>query len=261
MPLSRRIPATILFLLTFAPPAFCADRAVPTPVVPAAQPVALLTRADAWFAAATVVGVAASAWGDGWAWRGSQGPRSRATRDLAHFAQRLGDPLVVGTALLAGMAAGRITGRPGCSSASSRVAGATLGAAVLCVGLKLAVGRARPAAAPGDPGDFRPFGRLDAAFPSGHTTVAFAAASAIDAETRARWVPWIVYPVAAAVGWARVSENHHWLSDVTAGAALGFWAGRKVDQIERGQVRLFDRAHFQVRGSSRDFQVGLQARF
>lgn len=66
--------------------------------------------------------------------------------------------------------------------------------------LKLAVGRARPASAPGDPGDFRPFGRLDASFPSVHTTVAFAAASAIHSEARARWVPWVVYPAAAAVG-------------------------------------------------------------
>ena len=251
----------VLLLLASVSPAFAEGAAAPAFAVQVVEPVALFSRADAWFAAATAAGVAVSAFGDGWAWRESRGERSPETRGLARFTQRLGDPIAVGPALLAGYVAGRLAGLPGLSAASVRVAGATLGAAVLCQGVKFAVGRARPDAAPGDPDEFRPFSRLDASFPSGHTTVAFAAASAIDAESRARWVPWVVYPAAAAVGWARVSENHHWLSDVTAGAALGFWAGRKADQIERGQVRVFERARLLVRGSPRKFQVGFQTRF
>ena len=251
----------VLLLLASALPAFAEGAAAPAPAVPVAEPVAMLSRGDGWFAAATVVGVAVSAFGDGWAWRESQRPRSPEIRGLARSAQRLGDPIVVGPALLAGYVTGRLAGLPGLSAATVRVAGATLGAAVLCQGVKLAVGRARPDAAPGDPDEFRPFSRLDASFPSGHTTVAFAAASAIDAESRARWVPWVAYPAAAAVGWARVSENHHWLSDVTAGAALGFWAGRKADQIERGRVRILGRARFLARGSPRDFRLGFETRF
>jgi membrane-associated phospholipid phosphatase len=225
------------------------------------EPASLFSPEDGWFAAATAVGVAASAFGDAWTWRESHGLRSPETRGLARFTQRLGDPRIVGPALLASYVTGRITGLPGFSAASARVAGATFSAAVLCEGLKLAVGRARPNVAPGDPDEFRPFGRLDASFPSGHTTIAFAAAAAIDAESQARWVPWVVYPAAAAVGWARVREDQHWLSDVAAGAALGYWTGRKVDQIERGQVRIFDRARFLVRGSPRSFRVGFKARF
>jgi membrane-associated phospholipid phosphatase len=245
----------------FALPAVCEGDAAPAPPVPVEKPGALFSGGDGWFAAAAAVGVAVSAFGDGWAWRESQGPSRPETRVLAHCAQRLGDPLVLGPALLAGYVTGHLADRPDFSAASARVAGATLGGAVLCEGLKLAVGRARPDAAPGDPDEFRPFGRLDASFPSGHTTVAFAAASAIDAESRARWVPWVVYPAAAAVGWARVREDQHWLSDVTAGAVLGFWTGRKVDRIERGQVRVFGRTHFLLRGSPRDFRAGLEARF
>ena len=63
------------------------------------------------------------------------------------------------------------------------------------------------------------------------------------------------------MGWARVHENEHWLSDVTAGAALGIWAGRKMDRIESGKVRLFDHASFLVKGSRRSFRVGFKARF
>jgi len=221
----------------------------------------LFTRSDGWFAAASATGVAAAALGDGWAWRASQGSLGPQTRGLARFAEQLGNPLVVGPALLASYATGRIAGLPGLSAASARVAGATLGAAVIGEGLKLAVGRARPASAPGDPGDFRPFGRLDASFPSVHTTVAFAAASAIHSEARARWVPWVVYPAAGVVGWSRVHDGQHWLSDVAAGAALGFWAGRTLDRIERGQVRLLDRARFLVRGSRRSVRLGFQTRF
>jgi membrane-associated phospholipid phosphatase len=250
-----------LLLLVSVSPALADDAVAPAPAVPVTLPAPALSAADGWFAAATAVGVAASAFGDTWAERQSQGMRSLETRGLARFTQRLGDPRIVGPALLAGYVTGRLTGLPNFSAASARVAGATLGAVVLCEGLKLAVGRARPDLAPGDPDEFRPFGRLDSSFPSGHTTVAFAAAAAIDEESQARWVPWVVYPVAAGVGLARVHENQHWLSDVTAGAALGFWAGRKVDQVERGKVRLFDRAHFLFKGSPRNFRLGFKTRF
>jgi membrane-associated phospholipid phosphatase len=261
---SRRIPWVGLFLLATVFPAWAGEAASsrpPAAPILAAEPAPLITSGDAWFAAATAIGVTASSLGDDWARRESQKLQSPETRGVARFTQRLGDPRIVGPALLAGYVTGRITGLPDFSAATARVAGATFCAAALCEGLKLAVGRARPDIAPGDPGPFRPFGRLDGSFPSGHTTVAFAAAAAIDAESRARWVPWVVYPVATAVGWARVHEDRHWLSDVTAGAALGFWAGGKVDRIERGQVRFFDRATFLLRGSPRNFRVGFKTRF
>jgi membrane-associated phospholipid phosphatase len=227
-----------------------------TPLTSTADPLAVglfdgATAADVDFSAST-----ASRTG-----RGPQGTLPLQTRGLARFTQRLGDPRIVGPALLASYVTGRITGLPNFSAASARVAGATFSAAVLCEGLKFAVGRARPDAAPGVPGEPGSFGQHDAAFPSGPTSIAFAAASAIAAETPARWVRWIVYPVAAAAGLAQLHENGSGLSGVAAGAALGYWTGRKVDQIERGQVRIFDRARFLVRGSPRNFRVGFKARF
>jgi membrane-associated phospholipid phosphatase len=259
---SRCISWVALLLLASAIPAFAGGFVVvPPPGASAAGPASLFSPDDGWFAAATTVGVAASTFGDDWAWRQSQKPRSPEIRGLARFTQRLGDPRIVGPALLASYFTGRITGLPNFSAASARIAGASFCAAVFCEGLKLAVGRARPNDAPGDPDDIRPFRRLDASFPSGHTTIAFAAAAAIDEESAARWVPWVVYPAASAVGWARVSENHHWLSDVVAGAALGYWTGRKVDRIERGHSGIFDRASFLASGSRRNFRVGFKTRF
>jgi membrane-associated phospholipid phosphatase len=56
------------------------------------------------------------------------------------------------------------------------------------------------------------------AFPSGHTTVAFATATAL-AILWPRWWP-LFYFLAALVGAQRLLENAHWLSDVVGAAGL-----------------------------------------
>jgi membrane-associated phospholipid phosphatase len=73
-----------------------------------------------------------------------------------------------------------------------------------------------------------------ASFPSGHTLVGFAAASAVTAET-SRWWPdsrWYIGPVmyggATLIGLSRMYNNKHWASDVMMGAAIGTFAGTKV---------------------------------
>ncbi len=235
-----------------------ADPAAPPTPGAAREP--FFDRADALYMAASAAGVAATAVGDRWAWRQSQDDPGSALHRVSRFAERLGDPTYVGPALVASYLAGRVGRLPNLSAPSARVAGAALGASVLCEGLKLAVGRARPGRVEEDPLRFQPFNVHDASFPSGHTTFAFAAAAAIDQETDRRWVPWVVYPAAATVGWARVHENRHWLSDVAAGAALGFWAGRKIDRLER-QRGLFERAHFLATGSRRNFRLGFKTTF
>ena len=105
--------------------------------------------------------------------------------------------------------------------------------------LKATLGRARPHVAGHDnPHTFRFLkgftGDDYQAFPSGHTTTAFAVASAVTAET-SEWWPrstWIVGPVlyggAALVGLSRMYEDKHWASDVVTGAAIGVFAGLKT---------------------------------
>jgi hypothetical protein len=256
----------VVFLLACAMPAFCEgiapavyahsgeDRAIQ--LTPSARLFALGP-----FDVATATEANASASAVGRTGRGSPGALNLQSRTLARFTQRLGDPRLVGPALLASYVTGRISGLPNLSAASARVAGATFSAVVLCAGLEIAVGRARPVAAPVASGESGSFGRHDAAFPAGPTTIAFAAASAIDGESPAGWVRWAVYPIAAAVGLAQVHENSRRLNDVAAGAVLGYWTGRKVDQLERGQAGIFDRARFLVRGSPRNFRLGFKTRF
>jgi membrane-associated phospholipid phosphatase len=105
--------------------------------------------------------------------------------------------------------------------------------------LKGIAGRARPyVSADTNPGDFklwRGFGRsADQSFPSGHTTVAFAAAAVVTSESQ-HWgsrAVWLVAPAmyggATLVGLSRMYNNAHWASDVALGAAIGTFSGIKV---------------------------------
>ena len=66
-------------------------------------------------------------------------------------------------------------------------------------------------------------------FPSGHTIAAFSAATVYAMEYRDKpWVPFLAYGAATMIGLSRITENKHWLSDVFAGAAVGYLSGRLV---------------------------------
>lgn len=71
--------------------------------------------------------------------------------------------------------------------------------------------------------------KLNSSFPSGHTTVAFAAATVYAMEYKKQvWVPVLAYSAATLIGISRMTENKHWATDVFAGAALGYVTGRQV---------------------------------
>ena len=66
-------------------------------------------------------------------------------------------------------------------------------------------------------------------FPSGHTTVAFAAATVYASEYRDKpLVPIIAYSAASLIGVSRVTENKHWVTDVFVGATVGYLAGKQI---------------------------------
>ena len=66
-------------------------------------------------------------------------------------------------------------------------------------------------------------------FPSGHSTVAFAAATVFAREYGDRpYIPIIAYSAATLIGLSRIAENVHWASDVFVGATVGYLAGREV---------------------------------
>jgi membrane-associated phospholipid phosphatase len=66
-------------------------------------------------------------------------------------------------------------------------------------------------------------------FPSGHTTLAFAAATVYAMEYSDRPLVKIgAYSAATIIGLSRITENKHWASDVLIGGILGHLIGRQV---------------------------------
>lgn len=73
----------------------------------------------------------------------------------------------------------------------------------------------------------RPDGSSRNSFPSGHTAMAFTAATLLDQEYGQRY-PWVAvagYATASAVGIGRLLNNRHWIGDVVTGAGLGILSG------------------------------------
>lgn len=126
---------------------------------------------------------------------------------------------------------GAATHRRHAMDAAVHIGESVVGASVITGVLKIATGRARPyVSADTNPHDLR-FGRgrdggQYQSLPSGHTTAAFAFASAMASEAAAwtpnwRWVAPAGYGAATLVALARMYDDKHWASDVVLAAGIG----------------------------------------
>jgi membrane-associated phospholipid phosphatase len=154
----------------------------------------------------------------------SQEYRNSLTNTVGRLGNAFGDSRYVLPALGAGYLIGRLTNKPGLSRTAIRAGEATILAGSVAAALKYAVGRNRPSGE-GESDRFQPFGG-PASFPSGHTTVAFAVATAIADETPDPWTDLALYSLATATAFGRVNSDRHWTSDVLAGALVGHLTGR-----------------------------------
>src|SRR2546422_5129271 len=153
----------------------------------------LFTRGDLVFGLAAAGFTAAAVPNDQWLTSETDEAHSGGERRLADLVSPLGNGALVFGALAAAYGAGRLTHHEGLAASVTRIGAAVLVSGAVTLAMKEGVERARPVDSPGDSDDLRPFGG-DKSFPSGHTTVAFALASAVSHETHSRWV-WALYPV------------------------------------------------------------------
>jgi hypothetical protein len=97
--------------------------------------------------------------------------------------------------------------------------------AVMTSIIKVSVGRERPDGTGN---------RFSSSFPSGHVSGSFALASTID-SMYGHYMGVPLFLFAGYVGFSRMSDNKHFLSDVIFGAALGTAIGRGVAKIHKNE--------------------------
>ena len=129
-------------------------------------------------------------------------------------------------AVLAGFyGAGRVTGNERAMAvAQDGLKASLIAAGIVTPAIQALAGRARP----DTDGGGRTFLSGGSSFPSGHTTQAFALAGVIASHDARWWVDLVAYALASGVGWSRIANDAHFLSDVVAGALIGVSVGRAV---------------------------------
>jgi membrane-associated phospholipid phosphatase len=152
-----------------------------------------------------------------------------AARTVRHFAQ----PEVYGTVTLGLLAAGLAGHDDDLTRAGGRLATTLALAGAASTAAKFAFGRPRPSEST-DADVYNPFSGNDA-MPSGHSTVAFALATALADDIHRTWASVGLYTLAAGVAWSRLNDNRHWLSDVATGAVVGTTSAKLVN----GHWRVF----------------------
>lgn len=163
--------------------------------------------------------------------RGAGPQGSSALEAVAGYGNPFGSPGVLAlSAALYG--SGLLAKRPVMAAVGLRGMEAIAISGIVTGTIKGMAGRARPAISPDDPGSvvwlrgMRQGGDYQSV-PSGHTTAAFAFATATYLEVKrraprhARWVGIAVYGSAVATAYGRMHDDRHWLSDVVTGAGIG----------------------------------------
>jgi membrane-associated phospholipid phosphatase len=139
---------------------------------------------------------------------------SKAATDATRVGGVIGDAWFQSGLAVGLYATGTLAKSPGLASLGGDLVRAQLVNAVLTRGIKIAAGRDRPNGG-------------HHAMPSGHTSATMATAAVIDAHFG--WKAGLpAYALAGFVGWTRVRDDAHWLSDVAAGAAIGAISARAV---------------------------------
>jgi len=164
--------------------------------------------------------------------RGVSDPATSLPARLSDIGNFYGSPGAIGIGALM-WGGGYLTNRPTLAASGLRALEAIAVSGIVTTALKESMGRARPNIAVDGRSDWqllrgaRTEGGDYESFASGHTTAAFAFATAVTGEValrspeHARTVGVVTYGLAGLTAYARMHGDRHWLSDVTVGAGIG----------------------------------------
>jgi len=246
-PAARRLLLQLLLLGASVAHPLAAQRtdSVPCPTDTGAAARRVLAEADVirWYhVAAVVAGTGVLMALDEPVQRYAQRHRSHESNEIAEVFRQEGEAPYYAGVSLGVLGVGLVAGDAGIRRAGTRlVAAVALSAAEMTV-LKHVVGRSRPNE---DVGAFKfhPFTSLKdsagvetrGAFPSGHTTAAFAVATSLADDIKGPIADILLYTAATGTAFSRVNDNRHWLSDTGFGAVLGIFTAKVVN----GHWRIF----------------------
>lgn len=170
---------------------------------------------------------------------------TRLVRALAPVAKATDEPPLLALGL-GTLALGTLLGRPTVIRSGARMVASHLVATGMKTVLKASVDRTRPNVAGDRPTLTKGSGTEDTdrnAFPSGHTAGAVAVAQAVAHEVPGAATP--VRAIAGAAGALQVPRGAHYLTDVLAGAAVGWLAeriaGLALARVETARATMVDR--------------------
>lgn len=106
--------------------------------------------------------------------------------------------------------------------------------------IKFSLGRARPKTGL-DAFTYHPFnlqGYDHTSFPSAHAAGAFSLSTVLSAHMKSDILKGIIYIPAFITMYSRMYHNQHWLSDVFAGAFIGYWMGAYFTNLHEKQKEL-----------------------
>lgn len=139
---------------------------------------------------------------------------SRGAERMFAPGERMGGASYQFAGALATYGLGRLTGHSKMAEVGADLVSANIVAQAVTSGIKLAVQRTRPDG-------------TQYSFPSGHTSVSFAAATVV--QRHFGWSAGVpAYAAASFIAASRIQERRHYLSDVAFGAVVGIVSGRAV---------------------------------
>jgi membrane-associated phospholipid phosphatase len=168
--------------------------------------------------------------------RWAQDNRSSSSDAIFKATDPLGDGFVLAGFITALYVTGEVSDNNSLRKTALLSLESWLTSGVISLGLKTAIGRARPSTGESSH-TFHPFAAKASyiSFPSGHASSAFAVATVIADQSNKTYVDILAYSLATMAAISRIHIDKHWASDALVGSAIGYFVAKKICALNRNR--------------------------